>query len=280
MTDQVLGRVSLFHQPSRPPDVQGRDSPWPEDSVTRPERSSVSIPDEAKGHPNLARNVLLFRTDMELTQQALADMIGKTKGFISGIENEKWGASQDTLRELTVVFNCSLDDLFADPPTGGARVGKSLANKGVKRQAGLDPERYVFVRRYEAIGGLGAGRFNEQHVEVSGTHAYRLDMIRARGWRPEALAVIEAEGPSMEPTINDGDVVLVNMDESQIVSGKVYAIEDPGHGTRIKRLFKQIDGRVRVVSDNGDKRLYPDDYLTPDSGARIIGRAVDRSGSL
>jgi phage repressor protein C with HTH and peptisase S24 domain len=144
----------------------------------------------------------------------------------------------------------------------------------------LPDNKYYFVSRYEAIGGLGAGRHNEQHVEISGTHAYRRDWILKNGWRPETLAVIDAEGPSMAPTVNDGDVVLINTDDVKIKSGEIYAIEDRDQGTRIKRLFRQLDGRVRVVSDNPDKRLYPDDYLTPDTGARIVGRVVHRSGSI
>lgn len=144
-----------------------------------------------------------------------------------------------------------------------------------------DDGRYTYVRRYEAIGGLGRGRINGEHVEISGTHAYRTDWIYERGWTAEDLAVISAEGDSMSPTINDGDVVLVNMADTKIVSGQVYAIEDADQGTRIKRLFRQLDGRVRVVSDNPDKRLHPDDFLTPDtSGARIIGKVVHRSGSV
>lgn len=158
-----------------------------------------------------------------------------------------------------------------------------LTGEGTMEEHSLQepsPEKYVYISRYRATGGLGTGRLNEQHVEVSGTHAYRRDWILKNGWRPEGLAVFEAEGPSMEPTINDGDVVLVNIDETKIKSGEVYAIEDADQGTRIKRLFRQLDGRVRVVSDNPDKRLYPDDFLTPDTGARVIGKVVHRSGSV
>lgn len=140
--------------------------------------------------------------------------------------------------------------------------------------------KYIYVARYDAIAGLGPGRLNEPHVEVSGTHAYRREFVEKHGWKPEQLAVIEAEGPSMAPTINDGDVVLVNLAETRVKSGEVYAIEDPDQGTRIKRLHRTLDGRIRVASDNDDKRLYPDDYLTPDTGARIIGRVVHRSGAV
>jgi len=221
-----------------------------------------------------------MRKELGLSQDQLAERLGKTKGFVSGIENMRFGASMETLHEMAAIFGCSLDDLYSEVPEDGAPLGKTAARKGVKRQAGLDPERYVFVRKYDASAGLGSGRFNPDHVEISGTHAYRLDMILAKGWKPEALVVVKAEGDSMSPTINDGDVVLVNTEETGVVSGLLYAIEDPDHGVRVKRLRKLLDGRVRVESDNPDKRLHPDDYLTPDSQVRIIGRAVDRSGSL
>jgi phage repressor protein C with HTH and peptisase S24 domain len=222
-----------------------------------------------------------MRKEIGLTQQQLADRIGVTKGTISAIENAKWGASTDTLQKLADVFGCSLDDLFSEYPEDASVGGKLPARRAVKQRTALDPARYVFVRKYDDVrGGLGSGKFNEDHVEVSGTHAYRLDMILAKGWRPEALVVIRAEGDSMTPTVNDGDVVLVNTDETAIVSGLLYAIEDPDNGVRIKRLRKMLDGRVRVESDNPDKRMHPDDYLTPDSRARVIGRAVDRSGAL
>jgi phage repressor protein C with HTH and peptisase S24 domain len=138
--------------------------------------------------------------------------------------------------------------------------------------------RYVYIQRLDAIGGLGKGRHNE-HVEVSGSHAYRSDWVMKNGWDPSQLAVISGEGDSMSPTINHGDVVLINLADTKLKSGDVYAIED-ADGTRIKRLFKQLDGRVRVVSDNPDKRLHPDDYLTPDTGAHLVGKVVYRSGAV
>lgn len=139
---------------------------------------------------------------------------------------------------------------------------------------------YVYVPRYQATGGLGRGHHNDQHVEISGTHAYRREWIDENGWNPKALAVINARGPSMSDTINDGDLVLVNLEETTVTSGSVYVIEDAVHGARIKRLHHTLDGRIRVESDNPDKKVYPDDYLTPDSGARVIGRVVHRSGRV
>ena len=137
--------------------------------------------------------------------------------------------------------------------------------------------RHIFIPRLDAIGGLGTGRHNEQHASVIGIYPLPADLVQRKGWRLDALKVIDTEGPSMAPTINDGDPVVVNLDETKIIERKIYAIEDADQGTRIKRLESTLDGRIRVISDNPE---YRDDYLTPDTGARIIGRVVYRSGEV
>lgn len=214
----------------------------------------------------LARLMEKFMDGKGISDNELARAVGIPQSTVTRIATGETKSPEDeTLRPLAEFFGVTTDHL-----RGKAEIAPAELPEG----------KYVHVARYQAIGGLGRGRYNAEHVEISGSHAYKADTIRKRGWRPEALAVIQAEGPSMSPTINDGDLVLINMDETKIISGLIYAIEDAENGTRIKRLHKLLDGRVKVSSDNEDKRLFPDDYLTPDTGARIIGRAVDRSGPL
>ncbi len=84
-------------------------------------------------------------------------------------------------------------------------------------------------------------------------------------------------GDSMRPTIFDGDVALVNTADKRIQNSRVYAVMVDGE-VRVKRLYKTLDGKVRVVSDNPDKSQYPDEFLTPDHMPEMVGRVVDRSG--
>lgn len=145
----------------------------------------------------------------------------------------------------------------------------------------LPTGKYLFPRLYEnVIAGLGAGRFNDDfHIEVDGTIAVPAALITSRGWNIAQLAVVNTDGLSMFPTLNDGEPVVVNLADTKILSGKVYAIEDEDEGLRIKRLTKQRDGRILVRSDNPDKLNYPDDYITP-SRTRVVGRVCYRSGEL
>ena len=143
-------------------------------------------------------------------------------------------------------------------------------------------DKYAFIPRYEAKTSAGSGYHNGDHVEISKTHAFRIDWIRKNNWREEDLCVVEASGHSMEPTIRDGDVLLINMADKEFQSGKVYALLFPGEGLRIKRVHRLADGRIRISSDNPDKAQFPDEYYSPEEPTHlnIVGRVVQRQGGV
>lgn len=215
----------------------------------------------------LGQRVRRLRKALKLTQgQVVQHIPGLTASALSQIENGQTKVLQGpNLIGLARALGVSVDEL----------------NDGVEKGASPPDGKYVLVREYTAIAGLGNGRFNDdEHVEVAGTHAYRVDDLLARGFDPKHLAIMYGHGDSMAPTINDGDRLLINLLENnpkKIVDGRVYAIEDADNGARVKRLVRMLDGRIRVSSDN---EYYPDDYLTPETGARIIGRVVDLQRKL
>jgi phage repressor protein C with HTH and peptisase S24 domain len=143
-------------------------------------------------------------------------------------------------------------------------------------------DEYVFIPRYEAGISAGHGYHNGDYVEISKTHAYRLDWIRKHSLHPEDLCVIEALGHSMEPRISDGDVLLVNRADKEFQSGKVYVLSFPNEGLRVKRIHRLADGRIKISSDNPDKAQYPDEYYSPEEVAHlnIVGKVVQRSGEI
>ena len=91
--------------------------------------------------------------------------------------------------------------------------------------------------------------------------------------------VVRVNGDSMERTLFDGDRVAVHLGDRRIVDGRVYAVI-VGEA-KIKRLFKLRDGSLRVVSDNHDKTLYPDEIIPANETefVYVIGRVIDKSGA-
>ena len=119
----------------------------------------------------------------------------------------------------------------------------------------------------------------QEHVEISKTLAYRLDWLKEKGLTAEKLCVVEASGESMSPHIESGESVLIDLSDTTIRSGEVYAFQTPD-GLRIKRFFWQADGRLKISSDNPDKSRFPDEVYFGDEATliKIVGRKVWRGG--
>lgn len=141
----------------------------------------------------------------------------------------------------------------------------------------IDDDKYYYIPCYSQAGGMGNGR-SSQHEEITGKHSYSQSWLLAENLDPAQLCRIKGEGDSMLPTIAHKDSILVNKAENKVINGKVFAFR-VGDEIRVKRLYRQMDGKVRVVSDNPDKAQYPDEFLSIDDMPEIIGRVRDRSGT-
>jgi len=143
-------------------------------------------------------------------------------------------------------------------------------------------KKYRLIPRYDVSVSTGAGHENGTHVEISNSHAFRIDWLKKNGWDPEHLCIVEASGNSMEPRIAHGDVLLINMSDKIIQSGEIYALAFPSDGVRAKRLFWMADGRLRISSDNPDKSRYPDEFYSQEEASHltIIGKIVHRAGAI
>jgi phage repressor protein C with HTH and peptisase S24 domain len=65
----------------------------------------------------------------------------------------------------------------------------------------------------------------------------------------------------MAETLWDKDLVLVQTSVKKPVSNNVFAFALDNE-LRVKRFTKQMDGTWRIGSDNPDKNMYPDEYIS------------------
>lgn len=83
------------------------------------------------------------------------------------------------------------------------------------------------------------------------------------------LAILEVKGDSMEPTIADGDLVIVDQAQRAPDDGiMAFILDDTAYIKRMRRFFDGID----IISDN--KKMYPPIQLGRDrfDELHIIGR--------
>jgi phage repressor protein C with HTH and peptisase S24 domain/transcriptional regulator with XRE-family HTH domain len=99
---------------------------------------------------------------------------------------------------------------------------------------------------------------------------FRKDWFDLNGYRPEKLFAVRISGASMEPSLWEGDLVVINTADTRPHDGDVFAINYEGE-LCIKRLRRDA-GEWWAASDNADQRRFSPKRCTED--VKIIGRVV------
>lgn len=136
----------------------------------------------------------------------------------------------------------------------------------------IDGEDFATIKRVSAEVSAGPGAFNGD-AEVVGSLAFRQDWLRDRGVRPDRALLVTVKGSSMDPHIKDGDLVLVDLDRTQIDNGEPYVLIDGDGQTLLKRLHRLGRHGLVLVSDNP---AYPPELRHGADAERVkvLGRVV------
>lgn len=138
------------------------------------------------------------------------------------------------------------------------------------------PADFVYIPRYELRAGAGNGQIIESE-NIKEFIAFRAEWVRARLRRnPAHLAVLEAFGDSMAPTIKDGDIMLVDTSEDRVRGNAIYVVR-AGDEALVKRVELKLDGTLLVKSDNPS---YETVALRADQipDLRVLGKVVWTGG--
>lgn len=120
----------------------------------------------------------------------------------------------------------------------------------------------VPVYNVEASAGHGTVVGEEQQISQL---AFRKEWLKNKGLQKNKLAMIKAKGDSMEPTLHDGDLLLVDTAIEKIIDDAIYIIH-ADHHLIVKRLQQSLDGSVSVISDNP---RYNQQNLNPDQAKKL-----------
>lgn len=96
------------------------------------------------------------------------------------------------------------------------------------------------------------------------------DWFKTNGYDPTKLFAVLVSGQSMETSLWDGDLVVINTADTKPHDGDVYAINYEGELV-IKRMRRDF-GQWLATSDNTDQRRYAPKRCSED--VKIIGRVV------
>jgi len=146
--------------------------------------------------------------------------------------------------------------------------GEQRLNNGTQVTQG---EVFAYIPLYDSRCAVEPGARRES-VRLKGQLAFPAASFDQRGLDAADLAAIRVDGDSMEAMLSDGDTVVFDSGRNVLEGEAVYVIRLEDH-LYAKRLQRQFDGSVHVISENKSYRdlVVPKERL---GDLQILGRVV------
>lgn len=129
---------------------------------------------------------------------------------------------------------------------------------------------YLTIPMHDAHASAGHAHQNGNVSEI-GSLLFRPRSMAKKGISHDHAKAYYVRGASMFPRLRDGDAVLFDTADQAVMDGKLYVIEW-GDSTYVKRLYRELDGLVRVVSDNPAPEFRDRMVQPSDPGFKVLGR--------
>jgi phage repressor protein C with HTH and peptisase S24 domain len=207
----------------------------------------------------------------------LAKILGTNKNTLAEYRQQRGLIKGEVIEKIVHHYHFNPMWLFygAGEPFPGARdrypdfCGHNVSTfQTIPVQPDFPSEDFVLVRQFKGKISAGLGLVPNDAADLCAV--FRKDWITRKG-KPDQMSLIKVSGDSMEPTLLDGDLVLVDHSRNHGArQGGIYAIV-MDEEIMIKRLqaLPQQD-TIRIISDN--KHYPPLDVST--SELRINGRVI------
>lgn len=215
------------------------------------------------GSHSLAERLRARLDQLGLNVSQLAELAGVNRSFLYDVLRGR--STRPSLDTLALVARA-------------LKVERDWLTHGVGEVEGVSPfidnpdESFVAIAEAIPRPSMGGGAVvHEDGVRPGRAYHFRRSWIRdSLRASPTELRIMQVEGDSMEPSLRDGDTVLVDMSRRSPLPAGIFVLHD-GMGLVAKRLEHvplSEPPKLRIISDNP---LYaPYEALAED--VKIIGR--------
>jgi len=226
------------------------------------------------------------REALKINRPELADLLGIGLSYVTKIENGQANFTIDKLFAIAKNLNLPEYNLFSSETL----VPKSLADKEPaiieifqdelskkEFEQYLTRDKLIPIRILEDSASLGTGRIVAQE-KTKGYALIRREIIDKNAWTQkrgnEKIICLLAEGDSMKPTIKDGSLLVIDLEDiKEIHNSKIYAIELPGERVTIKRV-RIHNNHLMLFADNREDPNYPKCILIKQKRHPIRGKVI------
>lgn len=162
------------------------------------------------------------------------------KSYISQLVNGKASFGEKAARRLELTYG--MPKLFLDT--------SNASEINLENNPDFPAIKKVRIRVSAGITGYGIDSYeNDGSVIV-----FKADWYRVNNFNPEKLIALTVSGESMEPTLYDGDTVVINTADTTLKDGEVFVFNLEGEVV-IKRAVKD-SGQWWLDSDNKNNTRF------------------------
>ena len=233
-----------------------------------------------------SKNLDFLLKQQGLNANSLQEKSGITQTTTSRILNGSTKNPRDNVvQQYAKFFNISIADLRYKDLTGQGemtalphQVQSLLDNTSTPiSTTQIDPNSKIWLPLMDISFSCGDGVSIDCHFEDTKKKlAFEPDFLTSRGIKEQNVRLLYATGDSMEEFIYDGDVFAIDVSDTMVRDGQIYAVYFEGEAM-LKQIFKEAGGKLILHSKNPK---YRDKEVTEDNGAdfRVIGRQFWRAG--
>ncbi|MGA1931538.1 S24 family peptidase [Arcobacter sp. YIC-464] len=140
----------------------------------------------------------------------------------------------------------------------------------------VDSTDKYWIKYYPSVNvSAGGGAYEtEDNYESLEVPPYFIDMLGGKE-NLKNIDAINVIGDSMEPTLNDDNIIFVDKTKKDPSREGIFAFTT-NHGLFVKRIQKRVDGDLDIISDNKD---YPSQILNKND-IEIVGKVVSSFGMV
>jgi len=221
-----------------------------------------------------------------------ADMVTKNFGERVAEAQKRLGLSVAEIARRAEVRYDNVRDLIRRPgsTTSIESAMKIAAVLGIELEDGKDASPLERVQNHEPTPDNGSKLVPVYDVAASAGDGAMVDyegiayslafppdyLKRITSSNPDHLTIISVKGDSMEPTLSDDDIVMLDMSKTSLGYEGLFVIRiyDVLH---VKRLSHSRPGHVLVISDNKD--MYPQREYSTDN-VEVVGKVLWAGGKV
>lgn len=220
----------------------------------------------------MENNIKALRLLRGMSLADVARAASTTPAQVQKLERGERRLTDQWLSRLSVVLECRASDLLRDD-VDHRRLSESFSGTDFEHSSVRHLSvRYVDLPFYEDPARHDGAAMLDDAAFVSKRIPFEAALLaECTSATVIQLAMIRVHGNTMNPTLHEGDVVLIDRSRSTAQDDGIYALNHNGR-IMIKRLqFHPVQDKVSVLSDNKD---YPAHEIGGVSELSIIGKII------